>query len=236
MNNERKSLFIVPGNNPRMLQEAQVFASDAIMFDLVSQVPPEEKDAARILVKEALHFLDYADVEIIVRVNSLDSGYGLADIERIGTAHPDTIMVPQATETQLIQIDNILTGIEQKERFPAGSIGLIPIIQTAYALEYVKDILKASPRVKGAYFNAEGLAADLGIPRVKDSDQIIYARSRIAIACRAEGLDAIDTPYMDGNDTEALVQDTTKAKYLGLTGKAAIDARQIDIINEIFAS
>lgn len=235
MSRLRRSMYIVSGNIPRFLQDAPVFAPDAIIFDLAEKVGPAEKDAARILVKEALSFLDYSDVEICVRINSLDSGYGLDDLEMISRVKPDSILVPRATEEQLVEIGRILTHIEKEENFPQGSIRLIPVIQTAYALAYVSRIIKASPRVSGAYFNAEGLAADLGIPRVKDSDQIIYARSRIAIACRAERFDAIDTPHMDGDDSEGLIQDATKARYLGLTGKAALDGRQIDVINEIFS-
>lgn len=227
-------MYIVSGNIPRMLQDAPVFGADSIVFDLAEKVEPAEKDAARILVKEALRFLDFSGIEICVRINSLDSGYGMQDLEMISRVKPDSLLISRATEEQLVEIGRILTQIEKEEGFPQGCIRLIPVVQTAYALQYVDKIIKASPRVSGAYFNAEGLAADLGIPRIKDSDQIIYARSRMAIACRAERLDAIDTPYMDGNDSEGLIQDATKAMSLGLTGKASLDGRQIDLINQIF--
>jgi citrate lyase subunit beta/citryl-CoA lyase len=227
-------MYILNGNIPRMFQDATVFEPDSILFDLAETVDNSEKDAARLLVKEALCFMDYTKVEVAVRINSLDSGYGLEDLETIARVKPDTILVPKATEEQLVKIDNFLSQIEKEEGFPAGNIKLIPVIQTAYALHYVNRIIKASPRVDGAYFNAEGLAADLGIPRVKDSDQIIYARSRIAITCRAENLGVVDTPYMDGDDTDGLIQDATKARYLGLTGKATFDGRQVDVIHQIF--
>ena len=50
----RRSMLFVPGNNPKMMTSCGFFGADAIIFDLEDAVSPDEKDAARILVKYAV--------------------------------------------------------------------------------------------------------------------------------------------------------------------------------------
>ncbi|NLP44561.1 MAG: citryl-CoA lyase [Peptococcaceae bacterium] len=235
MRQYRKSIFFVSGNSPKMLQDAPVFDSDGIVLDLEEAVASEEKDSARLLVKEALRFLDYSDVDVIVRINPLSSAFGEKDIELIARERPFALMVPQASAEQIAQIDSMLVQIEKEEGMPAGAIKLIPVIETAYALQYVHQIVISSPRITGAFLNAEGLTADFGMQRTKEGEEILYARSRVVVACRAEGLNAIDTPFMDTDDFEGLEKDCYKARNMGFTGKAAIDGRQIDTIHRFFS-
>ncbi|MGI6448727.1 MAG: HpcH/HpaI aldolase/citrate lyase family protein [Desulfitobacteriia bacterium] len=235
MRQYRKSILFVSGNDPKMLQDAAVFGSDGLVFDLEQAVAAEEKDSARLLVKEALRFLDYSSVDVIVRINPLCSGFGEKDIELIARERPFALMVPKASAEQITQIASKLAQIEKEEGIPAGGIKLIPVIETAYALQYVHQIVTASPRITGAFLNAEGLTADFGMQRTKEGEEILYARSRVVVACRAEKLNAIDTPYMDSNDYEGLEKDSYRARNMGFTGKAAINGRQIETIHRIFS-
>ena len=75
----------------------------------------------------------------------------------------------------------------------------------------------------------------MGIKRSKAGDEILYARNRVAIACKAMKVDAIDTPFTDTNDFEGLEKDIALAKSLGMTGKASINPRQIDTIHAVYA-
>ena len=70
----RRSLLFMPGNNPAMLQNSDVFDSDAVIFDLDDAVSITEKDAARTLVSQYLSALKEAPpMEIIVRINGMDT-------------------------------------------------------------------------------------------------------------------------------------------------------------------
>lgn len=230
----RRSILFIAGDKPKMLQDAPVFESDGVVFDLEQSVAAEEKDSARLLVKEALRFLDFSNVDTIIRINALNSGYGEKDIELIAREKPCALMIPKASQEQIKEIEKRLAKIEQEEGFAAGCIKLIPVIETAYALQYVHHIVTSSPRITGIYLNAEGLTADFGMKRTKEGEEIIYARSRVVVACRAEKLNVIDTPFMDSNDYEGLEKDAYKARNMGFTGKAAIDGRQIETIHRIF--
>ena len=231
---QKRSMLIIPGNNPKRLQNAPVFNPDLLVLDLADSVETEDKDSSRLLVKEAISFMDYERVQIVVRINTLQSGFGTRDIELITKVKPVALMIPKANAEGLQIVEEVLANSEEKYGLKSGSIRLIPVIETALALEEVSSVLSASSRVSGAFFNAEGLAKELGIIRSKKGDEIIYARSKVAMACRVKNLNSFDTAFTDGNDYEGLETDCLTAHNLGFTGKAAIDGRQIDTINKIF--
>lgn len=231
----RRTMLFMPGNNPGMLQNAAILGADSIILDLEDAVSIPEKDSARILVREAIKNVDYSKVEVVVRVNPLDNEFGAVDVDTIARVKPETIMVPKADEEEIKLVHEMLNKIEKEEGFEEGSIKLIPLVETAFGLENVYNIIKASNRVTAILLGGEDLTADLGIKRTKEGEEIFYARNKVATACKALKVDAIDTPFTDTNDYEGLEKDTAKAKSLGMTGKASINPRQIDTIHAVFA-
>lgn len=231
----RRTMLFMPGNNPGMLLNAPILGADSVILDLEDAVSIAEKDSARILVKEAIKNLDYSKVELVVRINPMDNEFGPVDIDTIARVKPDTIMVPKASEEEIKLVDGILDKIETEEGFEKGSIKLIPLIETAFGLETVYDVINASKRNVAILLGGEDLTSDLGIKRTKEGEEIFYARNRVATACRAARIDSIDTPFTDTNDYEGLAKDTAKAKSIGMTGKAAINPRQIDTIHSVLA-
>jgi citrate lyase subunit beta / citryl-CoA lyase len=231
----RRTMLFMPGNNPGMLQNAAILGADSIILDLEDAVSIPEKDSARILVREAIKHVDYSNVEVVVRVNPLDNEFGAVDVDTIARVKPDTLMVPKADEVEIKLVDDMLNKIEKEEGFEEGSIKIIPLVETAFGLENVYNIIMASNRVTAILLGGEDLTADLGIKRTKEGEEIFYARNKVATACKALKVDSIDTPFTDINDYEGLEKDTARAKSLGLTGKAAINPRQIDTIHAVFA-
>lgn len=235
MKNLRRTMLFMPGNNPGMLQNAGILGADSIILDLEDAVSLTEKDSARILVREAIKNIEYDAVEVVVRINPFTTEYAQKDMDVIARVKPDALMIPKATEEELIAINEILTKIEAQEGFENGAIRLFPIVETAYGVENVYNIIKSCDRIAGILLGGEDLTSDLGIKRTKDGEEIFYARNKVAIACKAMKVDSIDTPFTDTNDFEGLEKDTRKAKSLGITGKAAINPRQIDTIHSVYA-
>lgn len=228
-------MLFMPGNNPGMLQNAGILGADSIILDLEDAVSITEKDAARILVRNAIGDVDFHDTEVVVRINPLSSAFGLKDVEEIARVKPNALMVAKATEEDIRTVCWMLGKIEAEQGFEQGGIKLFPLIETAYGLENVHSIIKSSDRVIGVLLGAEDLTADLEIKRTREGKEIFYARCKIAAACKACGVAAIDTPFADMNDCEGFEKDIHTAKSLGMTGKAAINPRQVDTIHEIFA-
>lgn len=230
----RRSLLIISGNNPKSMQDAPVFDPDVVIFDLEERVVPQEKDSARNLVKEALSFLDYSKVEVMVRVNPVDTEEGKKDIALLARLKPGALIIPKADPEVIKEISELLIKIEKKEGFPEGAIELVPVVETAFGIENIHSLIGASSRVTGVWLNADGLMSEFGTKRTKSGEELFYVRGRVGIACRAAGINAIDTSFTDGNDNEGLKEDTLTAKRLGFTGKVALDGRQIDTLNDIF--
>lgn len=231
----RRTMLFMPGNNPGMLQTADIFGADSVIFDLEDAVALTEKDAARYLVREALRTRDYGNTEVVIRINPLSSPFALEDIDMMGRMKPDAILLPKAVPEDMKFLDEKLTIIEKEEGFPEGSIKIHALVETAIGVELVFDVIRASSRCISVLLGGEDLAADLAVKRTYDSEELFYARTKIINACKALKVDAIDTPFTDTNDYNGLKMDTEKAKKLGFSGKLAINPRQIDTIHEVLA-
>lgn len=229
----KRSLLFIPGNNPSMIQNSIVFESDAIIFDLEDAVSSAQKDAARMIVSEFIEMSFGCDKEIIVRINGPDTPYYEADLKQIVSYKVDTIMLPKATEKTVRQLAVKLDEIEEKKKI-TKRIKIIPIVELARSVLQIEKIAPL-PRVSGILLGAEDLSLDMGITRTKIGDEIQYVRSRLAVACKAFDIDAIDTPFVDVNDDEGLIKDTKRAKLLGMDAKSCIHPRQASIINGVFS-
>jgi citrate lyase subunit beta/citryl-CoA lyase len=229
-------MLFIPGNSPAMLLNADIHQSDAIILDLEDAVAPDQKDAARILVRNAIQSLDYGKTEIIVRINPLDTEYIRGDLEAVVPLKPHLIMPTKVSDAEYIrQVVEMMDEIEEKHGIPVGTVGLIPLLETAEGIENAYSIAKSSKRIKALFLGAEDLSTDLQAIRSKKSDEILYARGRIVLAARAAGIEVYDTPFTDVNDDEGLLQDATFARSIGFTGKASISPRHVTMINEVFS-
>lgn len=231
----RRTMLFIPGNNPGMIQNAGVLGADSIILDLEDAVSLSEKDSARILVSKAIETVDFGSSEIVVRINPLTTVYGPKDLDAMGKVKPDVLLIPKADEDQIRLASETLDILERKAGIPVGTIKLIPLIESAYGIEKVYEIIQVSSRTVGVLFGGEDYTADMGVRRTFEGEEILYARNRVAIACKALGVDSIDTPFTDVDNFPGLRQDTLKARNLGFTGKAAINPRQVDPIHESFA-
>ena len=232
----RRSMLFLPGNNPNMLINGNCLGSDAIIFDLEDAVAPDQKDAARILVRNTMKYMDFRGCEIIVRINSIDTPYWKQDIDEILPYQPGLILLPKTcSAADVLEADAYMTQVEEKLGMEKNTVGLMPLIETALGVENAFAIASATKRVKALFLGAEDLTADLQCKRTKESREIEYARTRLVVAARAAGVDVYDTPFTDVNDDEGIQVDAKTAKGLGFTGKASISPRHVEVINAVFS-
>ena len=232
----RRSMLFLPGNTPNIIVNGDALGADNVILDLEDAVSPDQKDAARILVRNAIKAIGFDNVELTVRINSLDTPYWKDDLEEVVPLSPDLIMPTKVNSAQdVLTLDAAIAGIEKKSGLDAGTVKLIPLIETAQGLENAAAIASACPRVAAIFLGAEDLTADLRCPRTKEGTEIFYARSRMVSAARAAGVDVYDTPFTDVNDDEGIVRDAQFARSMGFTGKACISPRHVRAVNEAFS-
>lgn len=230
-----RSLLFLPGNAPNMLIHGGDLGADAVIFDLEDAVSPEEKDAARILVRNTLASLPLS-CQTVVRINGLDSGLWAGDLAETVPRRPNALMLPKtAGAADIRQLEQAVAALEAEHHIPAGTVGIIPLLETAAGIENAYAIAAASPRVLGLFLGGEDLTADLRCPRTKGGKEIDYARQRVVCAARAAGVEAFDTPFTDVQDSQGLLDDAKYARALGFSGKAAISPRHVQGINQVFS-
>lgn len=231
----RRSLLFLPGNNPNMLINAGYLGADAAIFDLEDAVSPAEKDAARILVRNTMRYMEL-NCEKIVRINSVDTTFWQKDIDAILPERPSLILLPKVNSAEdVLIVAKYMDEVESKLGLENGTVGIMPLIETTLGVENSFSIATASSRVKALFLGAEDLTADMQCKRTKEGREIEYARTRLVIAARAAGIDVYDTPFTDVNDDEGIIVDAQVAKGLGFTGKASISPRHVDVINSVFS-
>ena len=232
----RRSMLFLPGNNPNMLINGNCLGADAIIFDLEDAVSPAEKDAARILVRNTLRYMDFTGCETIVRINSIDTPYWQKDLDTIIPWKPDMILLPKTASAADAQAaDAYMTELEQKLGMEPNTVALMPLIETALGVENAFAIATSTKRVRALFLGAEDLTADLQCKRTKEGKEIFYARTRLVMAARAAGVEVYDTPFTDVNDDIGIREDAIFAKGLGFSGKASISPRHVEVINEVFS-
>ena len=232
----RRSMLFLPGSTPNKIINGDSMGADAVILDLEDAVSPDETDAARILVRHAIKSLGFPGVEIIIRINSIDTDYWKADLDEVIPLKPALIMPPKTScAADVLAVDAYISELEDKLGFERNTVKLIPLIETALGVENAFQIASATKRVAALFLGGEDLTADLRCKRTKEGNEINYARTRLVCAARAAGVDVYDTPFTDVNDDEGIWTDAEYAKSLGFTGKSAISPRHVSVINSVFS-
>jgi len=227
-----RSLLFIPGNNPSMLQNADVFVTDAVVFDLEDAVSNKEKNNARNLVKNYLETSSVLPKQIILRINAIDSVWFKEDLKLLKTKKINYLLIPKTNKKTMEEITIALSAFEKKNDLEETKI--IALVETAQGINEIEKFTE-NIRLSALLLGAEDLANDLEIKRTETNDEIHYARSKVIFSAASHGLIAIDTPYTDINNLEGLRKDAEQAKMLGMKAKAAIHPNHIEIINEVFS-
>lgn len=232
----RRSMLFLPGNTPNIILNGDSLGADAIILDLEDAVAPDQKDAARILVRNAIRTLKFPGVELVIRINAVDTDFWKRDLDEMMPLRPSLIMPPKtSTADDVRTVDAYMSELEDKLGLARNTVRLIPLIETALGVENAFAIAGASPRVAAIFLGGEDLTADLRCKRTKEGNEIAYARARMVCAARAAGVDVYDTPFTDVHDDEGIRIDAEYAKSLGFSGKSAISPRHVSVINEVFS-
>lgn len=230
-----RSLLFVPGNKDNMLEKSLGFAPDVVLPDLEDSVPDAEKDNARATVRRWLPKLVAGPSRVMPRVNSLETPWTKADLEAVVAPGIYGISIGKIRGPgDVATVSNMMAAREAALGIEVGSLALIPWLETTQAIVHCYDICAASPRIVGVAFGGEDFTNDLGVERLDDENQLLYARSAFCIAARAANVLAFETPFFKFKDDDALRVDCLAAKRLGFKGRFAIHPAQLGTIEQCF--
>ena len=229
----RRSRLYLPGNEPKFFLNAGLHQPDGIILDLEDSVAHSEKDAAQLLVRNALRKVDFYRSERMVRINQLPRG--LEDLKFIVPHNVHVILIPKCeSREQVIEVEAEINRIK-KECNISSEIFLMPIIESALGIIRAYEIATASNNICALTLGLEDYTADIGTQRTLEGRESFYARSMIVNAAKAAGVQAIDTVFSDVGDMQGLRNSVLEARSLGFEGKGCIHPRQIPIVHEGFA-
>jgi citrate lyase subunit beta / citryl-CoA lyase len=229
----RRSRLYLPGNEPKFFINAGLHKPDGIILDLEDSVAPSEKDAAQLLVRNALRFVDFYGAERMVRINQLPKG--LDDLKYIVHHNVHVILIPKCESAdQIMNVEKEVVRLS-KIRKIRNEIFFMPIIESALGVIKAYEIASASKSNCAITIGLEDYTADIGTQRTNEGRESIFARQMVVNAAKAAGIQAIDSVFSDVSDMEALRQSVVEAKSLGFEGKGCIHPRQIKVVHEAFA-
>jgi citrate lyase subunit beta / citryl-CoA lyase len=243
----RRSELSTPGTNAKMMAKAAASQADLVFLDLEDAVAPSQKAAARQPIVDALNGLDWGGKVRAVRINGTHTPWCHDDlIEVAGGAGPnlDIVIIPKVKAPRDVWfVETLLTQLEQKLGLDVGRIGIEVLIEETEALASVEEIAGCSARLEALILGVGDLSASQGVRAGHvgvdggryPGDMWHYARNRMIVAARANGLDAIDGPFADFRDADGYRQEAEWATTLGAVGKWAIHPSQIEIANEVFS-
>jgi citrate lyase subunit beta/citryl-CoA lyase len=228
----RRSRLYLPGNEPKFFVNSGLHSPDGIILDLEDSVAPTEKDAAQLLVRNALRSVDFYGAERMVRINQLPNG--LDDLKYIIPHSVNVILIPKCESTEQIhQLEKEVDKLKKQHKVE-NPIYFMPIIESALGVIRAFEIATASKYNCALAIGLEDYTADIGTQRTNEGRESIFARQMLVNAAKAAGIQAIDTVFSDVADMEALRQSVIEAKSLGFEGKGCIHPRQIKVVHEAF--
>jgi len=229
----RRSRLYIPGSEPKYFINAALHGADGVILDLEDSVHASEKDAARLLVRNALRAVDFLQCERMVRINQLP--LGLEDLDETVPESPDLILIPK--------VENPGQVVEVSQRIAAAKdvygmtrpIWLMPILESALGIENAFAIAKASDHIVALTIGLEDYTADLGVVKTSTGAESLYARQRVVNAAHAAGVQAIDSVFGDVGNMEGLAAWGVGSRGLGFEGMGCVHPSQIAVIHEAFA-
>ncbi len=225
-----RSLLFAPASRPDVLAKLPRSGPDGVVLDLEDAVPADGKVEARVHAREVGARLasEHPDITVLVRVNAVPTEWFADDVAQALTPAHGGVVVPKIETPE--QVDAVARALE---RNGCAHLHVLVGIETVLGVERVAALLQAPATT--AYFGAEDYVADLGGVRTDDNTEVLYARSRVALAARIAGVHALDQVVTSFDDDERFLVDAAQGRALGYRGKLCIHPAQVPLANRAFS-
>lgn len=231
----RRSALYMPGSNARAIEKARSLAADVVIFDLEDAVAPDLKAQAREQVCLAVQGGGYGQRELVIRVNSLDTPWGEADLTAAIAAAPDAILVPKVSSAETLAA----VGLRLRKLGAAERTRVWAMIETPLAIFQAEAIASAAhdvdTRLSCFVMGMNDLAKDTRARLLPGRAAMIPWLMTALAAARAHGIDILDGVYNSLSDADGFRAECEQGRDCGFDGKTLIHPDQIAAANQIFA-
>jgi citrate lyase subunit beta/citryl-CoA lyase len=225
----RRSALYMPGANTRALEKAKNLPADSLILDLEDAVAPDAKPQARENIRTALA-AGFGHREAVVRINSLNTPWGLDDLKAFANSKADAILLPKVeSASQIQEVASLL-----KQFNPANSMKIWAMIETPLAIFKLLEIASSHPMLETLVLGTSDLVKDLHARHTPSRVETQTALSLSVLAARAHQLCVLDGVHLSLEDEKGLKQSCVQGRDMGFDGKTLIHPSQIALANEIF--
>lgn len=226
-----RSLLFAPASRPDMCAKLPRSGPDGVVLDLEDAVAPSAKAEARDQARTTAVDLRrlHPELAVFVRVNPPGTEWFAADIAQGLDAELTGVVVPKLEST--VEVDQAQEALLKADR---DHIRLLAGIETAAGVARAAEVLE-HPRVDLAYFGAEDFITDMGGVRTDEGLEVLYARSRVALAARLAGVPILDQVVTAFSDDERYSADAALGRSIGYSGKLCIHPAQVPLANQCFS-
>lgn len=229
----RRSVLYMPGANERALEKARTLAADALILDLEDSVAPDAKAEARSKVNAAVKSRAYGRREVVIRINGLDTPWGVDDLKMAADASPDAVLVPKvARPGDIVNASRIHAAMGGAE-----ATRMWAMMETPMAIFNVREIASVHQvaRLSCLVLGTNDLLKESRALATGGRFAILPWLSMTLLAARAYGLDVIDGVYNDFRDEQGFRDECEQGRTLGMDGKTLIHPGQVAVCNELFS-
>ncbi|MGL6101148.1 MAG: aldolase/citrate lyase family protein [Fusobacteriaceae bacterium] len=235
----RRSMIFVPGNNPAIIKDVHIYKPDSIMFDLEDAIAITEKDSARFLlfnmIQKFKEIYKRDGIETVVRINALDTEFGVTDLEFMVRAGVEVIRIPKTEKAADVhEVEGHIERIEKEAGIPVGRTKIMVAIESPLGALNALEIARSSSRLVGMAIGGEDYVTNLKTNRSASGIEMLMGRSMIVMAARAAGISAMDSVYSDVNNDEGFVAEAEMIRQMGFDGKSLIHPRQIELLHNVY--
>jgi citrate lyase subunit beta/citryl-CoA lyase len=231
----RRSVLYVPGDNERALEKAKKLPTDSIIIDLEDSVAPSNKEFARQQAVAVIREGGFGAREAVLRVNPIETPWGMADLHAAIAAAPDAILIPKVSQSG----DVTGTAKVVKAVDAAPHIRLWAMIETPMGIINAREIAACAPdpdnRLSCFVLGTNDLLKESRARPSSDRFAVVPWLAITLVAARAYGLEVIDGVYNDFKDDSGFRAECEHGRTLGMDGKTLIHPSQVTPCNEIFS-
>jgi citrate lyase subunit beta/citryl-CoA lyase len=231
----RRSVLYVPGDNERAIEKAKTLAADSIILDLEDSVAPSNKELARKQTIAAIREQGFGSHEVILRVNPIETPWGMADLHAAIAVAPDAILVPKVSQSgDIIGTAKVVKAADADPR-----IRIWAMIETPMGIINAREIAACGPdpdnRLDCFVLGTNDLLKESRARASNNRFAVVPWLAMTLVAARAYSLDVIDGVYNDFKDDSGFRAECEHGRTLGMDGKTLIHPSQVIPCNEVFS-
>ncbi|MDO7975848.1 HpcH/HpaI aldolase/citrate lyase family protein [Oceanotoga teriensis] len=212
-----KSIFFVPANNKKFLNNIKKLNADFFVIDLEDSILEKEYEKSIKNIKDFFNN-NVINKEIFIRIDSKYYEKQIGDTQELNISG---YMIPKVEDALISQYINYVNY----------NFKLIPLIESIEGLMNIENIINTSKNVLGIGLGGEDYCLDFECERT--SKNLYYPRIKILNYSKLNNLLSFDTIYPFYNDKEGFKKELKDSISMGFEGKMLIHPDQLECFNNI---